>query len=476
MAAAFAGGRESLRECVMSDSSMMKLDEKGERDFQFLVNECRKAGVIDQNLYVEYDVKRGLRDSNGAGVLTGLTEISDVTAYKLEDGKKVPADGKLYYQGYDVQDMVKGFAERRYAFEETTYLLLFGELPNETELKDFVELITTFQTLSNKFIRDVIMKAVSGNIMNSLQKSILTLYSYDDDAEELSVENVLRQSINLIAKLPVISIYAYWSYLHFRMDESLIIRNPKPEYSTAENILSMLRPDGRFTELEAKVLDICLVIHAEHGGGNNSTFTTHVVTSSGTDTYSATAAAIASLKGYRHGGANLKVRQMFADLKENVLDWKDEGAIRDYLTKVVRKEAFDKTGLVYGIGHAVYTISDPRQVILRDYAIKLAEAKDRMDELQLYFTVERIAKEVIAENRHLFKPLCANVDFYSGFVYDMLGIPEELYTPIFAISRISGWAAHRMEEIINNGKIIRPAYKYVGTHRTYSAMEDRPEE
>ncbi|MCR5376494.1 MAG: citrate/2-methylcitrate synthase [Lachnospiraceae bacterium] len=455
---------------------MMKLDEKGERDFQFLVNECRKAGVIDQNLYVEYDVKRGLRDSNGAGVLTGLTEISDVTAYKLEDGKKVPADGKLYYQGYDVQEMVKGFAERRYAFEETTYLLLFGELPGETELKDFVELITTFQSLSNKFIRDVIMKAVSGNIMNSLQKSILTLYSYDDNAEDISAENVLRQSINLIAKLPVISIYAYWSYLHFRMDESLIIRNPKPEYSTAENILSMLRPDGRFTELEAKVLDICLVIHAEHGGGNNSTFTTHVVTSSGTDTYSATAAAIASLKGYRHGGANLKVRQMFADLKENVLDWKDEGAIRDYLTKVVRKEAFDKTGLVYGIGHAVYTISDPRQVILRDYAIKLAEAKDRMDELQLYFTVERIAKEVIAENRHLFKPLCANVDFYSGFVYDMLGIPEELYTPIFAISRISGWAAHRMEEIINNGKIIRPAYKYVGTHRPYRAMEDRPEE
>ena len=460
----------------MSDSSMMKLDEKGERDFQFLVNECRKAGVIDQNLYVEYDVKRGLRDSNGAGVLTGLTEISDVTAYKLEGGKKVPAEGKLYYQGYDVQEMVKGFAERRHAFEETTYLLLFGELPNETELKDFVELITTFQTLSNKFIRDVIMKAVSGNIMNSLQKSILTLYSYDDNAEDISAENVLRQSINLIAKLPVISIYAYWSYLHFRMDESLIIRNPKPEYSTAENILSMLRPDGRFTELEAKVLDICLVIHAEHGGGNNSTFTTHVVTSSGTDTYSATAAAIASLKGYRHGGANLKVRQMFADLKENVLDWKDEGAIREYLTKVVRKEAFDKTGLVYGIGHAVYTISDPRQVILRDYAIKLAEAKDRMDELELYFTVERIAKEIIAENRHLFKPLCANVDFYSGFVYDMLGIPEELYTPIFAISRISGWAAHRMEEIINNGKIIRPAYKYVGAHRPYSAMEDRPEE
>lgn len=453
--------------------SMMDFGDELQEHFAFLLNECVKSGVIDQNLYVEYDVKRGLRDSNGAGVLTGLTEISDVNAYKMVGGKKVPSEGELYYQGYNVQDMVKGFQGRRYAFEETTYLLLFGELPNEKQLENFLLVMSSCQTLSNKFIRDVIMKAASGNIMNSLQKSLLTLYSYDNDAENITAANVLRQSINLIAKLPVISIYAYWSYLHFKMDESLIIRNPKPEYSTAENILSMLRPDGQFTELEARVLDICLVIHAEHGGGNNSTFTTHVVTSSGTDTYSAIAAAIASLKGYRHGGANLKVRQMFKDLKEHVTDWNDEGQIRDYITKVVKKQAFDRTGLVYGIGHAVYTISDPRQVILRDYAIRLAQAKERTEELNLYFNVERIAKEVIQENRHLFKPLCANVDFYSGFVYDMLGIPEELYTPIFAISRISGWCAHRLEEIINDGKIIRPAYKYVGTHKDYYYLPDR---
>ncbi len=454
-------------------SSMMEMDDKSRKDFDFLLNECMKSGVIDQNLYIEYDVKRGLRDSNGAGVLTGLTEISDVTANKRIEGKKVPAEGKLYYQGYDVQEMVKGFADRRYAFEETTYLLLFGELPNEKQLKGFVELITNFQTLSNKFIRDVIMKAASGNIMNSLQKSILTLYSYDDSADDIDVANVLKQSINLIAKIPVISIYAYWSYLHYRMDESLIIRNPRPDYSTAENILAMLRADGQFTELEAKVLDICLVIHAEHGGGNNSTFTTHVVTSSGTDTYSATAAAIASLKGFRHGGANLKARQMFKELMAYVTDWKDENQIREYLTKVVKKEAFDRTGLVYGMGHAIYTLSDPREVILKEYATKLAQAKGRTDELELYFTVERLAKEVIAEHRHLFKPLCANVDFYSGFVYDMLGIPEELYTPLFAMSRMSGWAAHRLEEIINNGKIIRPAYKYVGKHKDYYYMPDR---
>lgn len=453
--------------------SVNNMDEELQEQLAFLANECMKAKVIDQSLYVEYDVKRGLRDSNGAGVLTGLTEVSDVTAYTTSGGKKVPAEGHLYYQGYDVQDMVKGFKGRRYAFEETTYLLLFGELPNEKQLENFLKVMSSYQTLSNKFIRDVIMKAASGNIMNSLQKSLLTLYSYDPDAEDISPENVLRQSINLIAKLPVISIYAFWSYLHFQMDESLIIRNPQPNFSTAENILAMLREDGHFTELEARVLDICLVIHAEHGGGNNSTFTTHVVTSSGTDTYSAIGAAIASLKGFRHGGANLKVRQMFQDLKENVADWHDEAQLREYLTKVVTKQAFDKTGLVYGIGHAVYTLSDPRQVILRDYAIQLAEEKGRTDELNLYFNVERIAKEVIAEHRHLFKPLCANVDFYSGFVYDMLGIPEELYTPIFAISRISGWCAHRLEEIINNGKIIRPAYKYVGTHKDYYYLPDR---
>ena len=454
-------------------ANMMELDGNLKDDFEFLLRECMKSGVIDQNLYVEYDVKRGLRDSNGAGVLTGLTEISDVTGTKMVAGKKVPAEGKLYYQGYDVQEMVKGLQNRRYAFEETTYLLLFGELPSETQLRSFVELITSFQTLSNKFIRDVIMKAAGPSIMNGLQKAVLTLYSYDDKADDISTENVLKQSMNLIAKLPLISIYAYWSYLHFKQDESLIIRNPNPEYSTAENILTMLRADGRFTELEARVLDICLVLHAEHGGGNNSTFTTHVVTSAGTDTYSAMAAAIASLKGFRHGGANIKARKMIEDLEANVKDWKNEDQIREYIVKLVNKEAFDRAGLVYGIGHAIYTLSDPRQVILKDYARKLAEAKGRTEEMELYEAVERIAKEVISENRHLFKPICANVDFYSGFVYDMLGIPEELYTPIFAISRISGWSAHRLEEIINNGKIIRPAYKYVGTHKDYYYMPER---
>ena len=452
---------------------MLELSEEREQDFEFLLNECLKTAKIDQNLYVEYDVKRGLRDSNGAGVLTGLTEVSDVIGTKMVNGKKVPAEGQLFYQGYNVQEMAKGLQGRRYAFEEATYLLLFGALPSEQELKDFIGIITDYQNVPNKFIRDVIMKASNANIMNALQKCVLTLYNYDDQAENIETEVVLKQSMNLIAKLPVISIYAYWSYLHFRKNSSLIIRNPNPDYSTAENILAMLREDGKFTPLEAAVLDICLVIHAEHGGGNNSTFTTHVVTSSGTDTYSAMAAAISSLKGYRHGGANLKVRRMFEDLKANVSDWKDEAQIRAYLEKVVDKQAFDHTGLVYGIGHAVYTLSDPRQVILRDYAEKLAEEKGRTDELELYFAVERIAKEVISERRHLFKPLCANVDFYSGFVYDMLGIPEELYTPIFAISRISGWSAHRLEEIINDGKIIRPAYKYVGTHKDYYELAER---
>lgn len=451
----------------------MSLDEQKQKSFDFLLNECMKAGVIDQNLYAEYDVKRGLRDSNGAGVLTGLTEISDVNGYRTINGQKVPADGKLFYQGYDVQELVKGFQGRRYAFEETTYLLLFGELPNERQLKEFIELITSFQGLSNKFMRDVVMKAAGPNVMNGLQKDVLTLYSYDENPDDLSVSNVLKQSMNLIAKLPIISAYAYRAFRHFKKDETLIIRKPNPEYSTAENILSLLRMDGKFTELEAEVLDICLVLHAEHGGGNNSTFTTHVVTSAGTDTYSAMAAAIASLKGFRHGGANLKVRQMMKDLKDYITDWKDETQIREYLSKVVTKQAFDQTGLVYGIGHAVYTLSDPRAVILKEYASRLAEAKGRTEELQLYMTVERLAKEVIAQNRHLFKPLCANVDFYSGFVYDMLEIPEELFTPLFAVSRISGWSAHRLEEIINNGKIIRPAYKYVGSHKDYYYLPDR---
>jgi len=456
-----------------TDKEIVTPKEDEKRLLEELYDTCLKEGRIDPSLYVEYDVKRGLRDSNGKGVLTGLTEISDVVSYDIIDGKKIPCDGRLYYHNYNIVDIVKGFEGRRYNFEEATYLLLFGALPNADQLERFDKLISGYQTLSTNFTRDVIMKAPSSNIMNALQKSILTLYSYDSDPEDISAQNVLRQSIQIIAKMPLISVYAYCAYKHFKLHESLMIRNPRPDYSTAENILYMLRDNGEFTELEAAVLDTALVIHAEHGGGNNSTFTTHVVTSSGTDTYSAVAAAIASLKGFRHGGANLKTKHMLEDIKTHVLDWNSETAIREYVEKIVDKKAFDCTGLVYGIGHAVYTRSDPRELILKDYAKRLAAEKGRMAEYKFYDRVERIAKEVIAEKRHLFKPICANVDFYSGFVYDMLRIPEELFTPIFAISRISGWSAHRLEEIINNGKIIRPAYKYVAEHLDYIPLEER---
>lgn len=455
-----------------NDKEIVTLEEDEQELLNGLLENMNK-GTIDPSLYVEYDVKRGLRDSNGKGVLTGLTEISDVVSYDIIDGKKIPCDGRLYYHNYNIIDLIRGFENRRHAFEETTYLLLFGSLPNEEQLNRFIQLISDNQTLSMNFTRDVIMKAPSSNIMNALQKSVLTLYSYDNNPEDISAQNVLRQSIQLIAKMPLISVYAYCSYRHYKQHESLMIRNPVKTYSTAENILYMLRENGEFSELEAKVLDIALVIHAEHGGGNNSTFTTHVVTSSGTDTYSAVAAAIASLKGFRHGGANLKVKHMFEDIKAHITNWNDENAIREYMKKITNKEAFDKTGLIYGIGHAVYTESDPREVILKEYARKLAAEKNRMAEYEFYDRVERISKEVIAAERHLFKPLCANVDFYSGFVYDMLRIPEELFTPIFAISRISGWCAHRLEEIINNGKIIRPAYKYVAEHLDYIPLEER---
>lgn len=447
-----------------------------EQDEQELLNGLLKNmnnGTIDPSLYIEYDVKRGLRDSNGKGVLTGLTEISDVVSYNIVGGRKIPCDGRLYYHNYNVVDLIAGFGDRRNGFEETTYLLLFGSLPNREQLARFFRLISDNQTLSMNFTRDVIMKAPSSNIMNALQKSILTLYSYDNNPEDISAENVLRQSIQLIAKIPLISVYAYCAYRHYKQHDSLMIRNPINEYSTAENILYMLRENGEFSELEAKVLDVALVVHAEHGGGNNSTFTTHVVTSSGTDTYSTVAAAIASLKGFRHGGANLKAKQMFEDIKTHVSDWTDEKAIRDYLIKITDKETFDKTGLIYGVGHAVYTESDPREVILKEYAKKLAAEKNRMEEFDFYERVERIAKQVVIEKRRLFKPICANVDFYSGFVYDMLRIPEELFTPLFAIARISGWCAHRLEEIVNHGKIIRPAYKYVAEHLDYVPLEER---
>ncbi|MGN1266395.1 MAG: citrate/2-methylcitrate synthase [Dorea sp.] len=428
---------------------------------------------INPNLYVEYDVKRGLRDSAGKGVLTGLTKISDVNGHELIGGRQIPAEGSLYYQGINVNDIVKGLQGRKFGFEETIYLLIFGKLPSEDELERFVDILHDMQMLSNRFVRDVVMKASSENIMNAMQRSILSLYTYDENPEDISAGNVLRQSLELIAKLPLIAVYSYHSYRHFRKNEMLFIRNPEKGLSFAENILLMLRPDGIYTELEAKVLDIALILHAEHGGGNNSTFTTHVVTSSGTDSYSSTAASIGSLKGPRHGGANLKVQNMFEDIKAHINDWTNEEEVAEYLRKILKKEAFDKSGLIYGMGHAVYTLSDPREVILKKFARDLAEEKGLMEEFALYELVERLAGQLIMEHRKLFKNVCANVDFYSGFVYTMLGIPQELFTPIFAIARMPGWSAHRLEELLNASKIIRPAYKYVGTHEEFTPVNDR---
>lgn len=457
----------------MNNQQMMELTTVETGAFEELVKECTRSGSIDQNLYTEYDVKRGLRDSNGNGVLTGLTEISDVCGSKSVNGRKIPMDGELYYQGYNVADIIKDSSRARYKFEEVTYLLLFGSLPDDNQFERFLHILSDLQELSGAFIRDVIMKATSDNLMNSLMKSILSLYSYDEKPDDISVPNVLRQSLQLIGKMPLIAVYAYQAYRHFKLDGTLMIKNPKKEYSTAENILYMLRDDGHFTELEAKVLDICLVLHAEHGGGNNSTFTTHVVSSSGTDTYSAIAAALGSLKGPKHGGANIKVVSMFQDLKKNVKDISDEEEVREYLKKLLRKEAFDKRGLIYGMGHAIYSVSDPRAQVLKGFVETLAREKGRMKEYNLYAMVEQMAPEVIAEERHIYKGVSANVDFYSGFVYSMLDLPLELYTPIFAVARIVGWSAHRMEELINTDKIIRPAYKNVLAPAVYVPLKER---
>lgn len=457
----------------METYSMMELGAELDLQFDNLVENCLRSGEIDQNLYSKFDVKRGLRDANGKGVLTGLTEVSDVVANKIVDGVAQPIEGELYFQGINVEDLIHGGARECFFFEEATYLLLFGKLPTEKEFDSFVNILASLQELSGQFVRDVILKAPPANLMNALQKCIVSLYSYDANPDDISVPNVLRQSLQLIAKMPMMAVYSYYAYRHFQLEKTLVIRPPKPEYSIAENILYMLRKDGKFTKLEAKVLDVALVLHAEHGGGNNSTFTNHVVTSSGTDTYSAVAASMASLKGPRHGGANLKVMQMIDDLKKHCPDYKDEEAITAYLTKVLNKEAFDKAGLIYGMGHAVYTLSDPREVILKRYAERLSEAKGMEKEFELYNTVERISCQLIGNQRQLYKPICANVDFYSGLVYTMLGIPRELFTPIFAISRISGWSAHRLEELVNKGKIIRPAYKFVGTHKAYEELDSR---
>lgn len=446
-------------------------------DFNNLVDKyvkfCGDSGRIDPNYYKKYDVKQGLRDADGRGVLTGLTEISDVDGFKNENGKRIPIPGELYYQGYSVQDLVKGFHGSKHGFEETIFLLLLGELPTEEELSEFMRIMGELRPLPENFNRDVIMKAPSNNIMNVLERCVLTLYSYDKDPDNITIRHVLEQSLNLIAKFPVIATYGYQSYKHRYHDSSLIIHRPKPEYSTAENILRLLRADCKFTELEAQVLDICLVLHAEHGGGNNSTFTTHVVTTTGTDTYSSVAASLGSLKGPRHGGANMKVQQMFADMKSNISDWDNENQICSYLKGLLNREGFDHSGLIYGMGHAVYSISDPRAVILKEYARKLSAEEGYEKEFQLYDRVERIARDLLMNGRDLKKPVCANVDFYSGLVYTMLKIPMELFTPIFAISRLAGWSAHRIEELVNRGKIIRPAYQYVGEHKEYLPIEER---
>ena len=457
----------------MSEEHMLELQDQYLPEFKYLLEECLRSGAIDQSLYHEYDVKRGLRDSSGKGVLTGLTEIADVNAYRIEHGHRIPAEGELYYQGYNIYDLLKGNNGKRFAFEEATYLLLFGTLPTKEQLRNFISLLQSFMDIPGRFLRDVVMKATSANQMNGLQKCVLSLYSYDDNPDDISIENVLLQSLQLIAKLPTIAVSSYHAYRHFRLDKNLIIRNPKEGLSIAENILQMLRKDGKYTELEARVLDCALVLHAEHGGGNNSTFTAHVVTSSGTDTYSAMAAAMASLKGPRHGGANLKVEQMIEDIKSHLNDWENEAEIETYLRKILAKEAFDGSGLIYGMGHAVYTLSDPREIILKEYAKRLSEEKGTQKEFALLDRIERIAVRLLTEQHKIFKPVCANVDFYSGFVYTMLGIPQELYTPLFAIARMSGWSAHRLEELVNKGKIIRPAYKYVGWHRDYIHLDDR---
>ena len=442
------------------------------------INDLARKSVENNNIeteqYIKYDVKRGLRDADGKGVLTGLTEVSSIHGTKEEMGSKEYCDGELRYRGIDIRDLVDGItAEHRYGFEETIYLLLVGKLPTDSELKEFTSLLAAYRTLPEGFVRDIIMHAPSGDLMNLLTRSVLSLYSYDNNANDTSIPNVMAQCLQLIAVLPMITLYSYHSYNHFIKGHSLYINNPSHSRSMAENILLMLRRDKKYSELEARILDIALILHAEHGGGNNSTFTNHVVTSSGTDTYSAMAASLCSLKGARHGGANIKVTQMFSNIKENVKDWSNESEIAAYLEKILDKQAFDRTGLIYGIGHAVYTMSDPRAIILKKQVEQLSIEKGRHDEFELYAKIEELSPKLLYARQQGRKPICANVDFYSGFLYSMLGIPEELITPLFAIARIAGWSAHRMEELITSGKIIRPAYMGVQPDAEYIALNRR---
>ena len=446
------------------------------QDLSELAKMASKNDIINPKLYEKYDVKRGLRDVNGNGVVCGLTEISEIQAFKKDkDGTKHPTEGQLYYRGIEIRELVKGVSGRRFAFEEAAFLLLFGSLPTQHQLQRFCELLADFRFLPVTFVRDIIMKAPSRDMMNMLARCVLSLYSYDPKPDDISKKNVLRQSLQLIAQFPLLAVYSQKAYRYYHSDESLFIHKPRKELSTAENILYMLRDDCSYTALEAEVLDLCLILHAEHGGGNNSTFTTHVVTSSGTDTYSSVAASLGSLKGPKHGGANIKVCEMFDNIKENVPTF-DRGKLKDYVARILDKDAYDHTGLVYGMGHAVYSLSDPRADILKTFAEKLAAEKHMEEEYEMRKYVAQAAAELIAEKRRIYKGVSPNVDFYSGFVYDMLGLPRELYTPFFAVSRIVGWSAHRIEEITNGGKIIRPGYQAVAKHQKYIPLEQRVEE
>ena len=438
-----------------------------------LAKRCERNDKFDQALYEKYDVKRGLRDQNGAGVVAGLTDISIVNGKRWEDDHWVSIPGELYYRGVDVRDLVKNYAGDHRGFEEAAYLLLFNTLPGRAELDEFCDTLAEYRTLPTNFVRDVILKAPNGDIMNSLSRSVLTLYSYDTNASDMSIENILRQCIQMIAVFPLLAVYAYQAHTHYNEGNSLIIHPPKKAFSTAENVLHMLRPDGNFTELEARVLDIAFILHAEHGGGNNSTFATRVVTSSGTDTYSAVTAALCSLKGAKHGGANQKVIEMFGDIKAHVSDWSDERALTDYIDALLDGRAGDRSGLIYGVGHAVYSVSDPRAEIFKGFVRKLSVEKGFEEEFALYERVEKIALDLIAKKRKIYKGVCVNVDFYSGLAYKMLNLPSELYTPIFAVSRIAGWSAHRIEELLNSSRIIRPAYVSVSHPVGYVKIDER---
>lgn len=439
-----------------------------------LAEQSTSSYCIDPDLYTKYDVKRGLRDLNGKGVLVGLTEISEVNSTQIVDGKTVPAEGQLFYRGYNVRDLVRGIEkDSHFGYEECTYLLLFGKLPTKAELQQFCSLLADYRSLPTSFVRDIIMKAPSKDMMNTLARSVLTLYSYDDAANDTSAPNVLRQCLQLISLFPLLSVYGYQAYRHYHDGDSLFIHTPEEHLSTAETILYTLRPDKKYTPLEAKLLDIALILHMEHGGGNNSTFTTHLVSSSGTDTYSVIAASLGSLKGPKHGGANIKVVQMFEAMKREIKDWTDEDEVSDYLCRLLHKDAFDKAGLIYGMGHAVYSLSDPRAVIFHSFVERLSIEKGQQKEFALYSMVERLAPQIISRERKIYKGVSPNVDFYSGFVYSMLDLPLELYTPIFAIARIAGWSAHRMEEICCGGKIMRPAYMNISPHRDYVPMSER---